>query len=889
MGIFGEVASIIPERLENLLYKYGEVANVYVAACNRKGETLAKFSCNGEECEKIEKIFTPFMRRELISRVVSDGLEDQVIEDTPQENVKVAASAVKQNGRAELVWLFLAQIKDMEPDDTQGEVFVFERQTTMPLFFWAIDVLRDIGTECMHAQYSAAEWKAENRKSLTSSSEMTDNKKRIEVIMELLQQLNSDKAGEYIMQEFLRMTGQYLEIETAHVIKVQADGNRILTQWGEENQLLTQMLEHDNSLFPEGRKPLIISGDTSLKQKIGRQEQDLPYSAMAILPLELDGKQDIFISYFANVPERVWKLEEIQFMKDTIRILQNILERRIHKNSLAYSQASLEDVLENIGCAILVFDIETHELQFMNQKTRLMFPKETLDMGKLEEVRQVLLKEKVYEFCDPIRKTWYEAHRNEIRWRDGRLKAMYSVFDITDKKQYQKRIEQQAYTDFLTGLFNRLCCERDLARTVDEAKKFEEVGALLYLDLDDFKNINDGLGHQYGDILLKRISEEFLNVRGIEETTYRMGGDEFVIIIPPAWYAEHERIIEEIKDIFAKPWALKDGNYYCTMSMGVVSFPDEGDSVAELIKKADLAMYEAKRTGKNRVTRYDSALLSDSNKRLDMEKNMRDATTNGYHEFQIYYQPVIDIQKEGTPCVGAEALIRWNSASMGFVSPADFIPLAEYLGLINPIGNYVLRQACFACKGWNDNGNPEYKVNVNLSVIQLLQNNIVEIVEDTLKETGINPRNLTLEVTESLAINDMERMKGIMRRIRQLGVRIALDDFGTGYSSLNHIREIPLDVIKVDQSFVRDLVEDDYSQSFVKMVAELASTLGVSICVEGIEKYEQYKVLENMKVRLVQGFYFDRPMPKEDFEQKYVFGKSEENRKELREIRGKKQ
>ena len=255
---------------------------------------------------------------------------------------------------------------------------------------------------------------------------------------------------------------------------------------------------------------------------------------------------------------------------------------------------------------------------------------------------------------------------------------------------------------------------------------------------------------------------------------------------------------------------------------------------------------------------------------------MRDATSNGYHEFKIFYQPIVDIQKENTPCVGAEALIRWNSSALGFISPADFIPLAEYLGLINPIGNHVLRQACLACKEWNDMSHPEYKVNVNLSVIQLLQNNIVEIVEDTLKETGLNPRNLTLEVTESLAINDMERMKGIMRRIRTLGVRIALDDFGTGYSSLNHIREIPLDVIKVDQSFVRDLVENEYSQSFVKMVAELASTLGVSICVEGIEKYEQYKVLEDMKVRMVQGYYFDRPMPKADFIEKYVKTSTEE-------------
>lgn len=888
MGMFTDIQSIIPERLEHLLYKYGEVAKIYVAACNRMGETIVKFACSEEEREKIDELFPHSMRNELLGRIADQGLEDQVMEDTAQPDIKVAASAVKQNGRTELVWLFLAQIQGGDAGDNAGEGVSFDRQTTMPLFFWAIDVLRDIGTECIQAQHSVAEWKAENKRSLSSASEMTDNMKRMELIMELLQHLDSDKAIEYIMQEFLHLTGQYLKIDIANIVRVQEGQSVILAQWGEENVILNHMLEQNKISFPEGKKPKILSSDSPLIHQLKEQEGQLPFSAVVMLPVDLEGARNMFVSFFATDTDKVWKLEEIQFMKDTIRILQNILERRIQKNSIASSHASMEEILETIGCAVLVFDSDTHEIQFMNQKTNLMFPKGNLDMKLFEEARQVLMRDKVYEFCDRRRQTWYEAHRNEIRWMDGRPRTMYSIFDVTDKKQYQQKIEQQAYTDFLTGLFNRLCCERDLARTVDEAKKYGETGALLYLDLDDFKNINDGLGHQYGDVLLKRISEAFLKVRGIEETTYRMGGDEFVIIIPPSWYAEHERIIEEIKEIFAKPWALKDSNYYCTMSMGVVTFPDEGDSVADLIKKADLAMYEAKKSGKNRVAKYDSALLSDSNKRLDMEKNMRDATSNGYHEFQIYYQPVIDIQKEGTPCTGAEALIRWNSAAMGFISPADFIPLAEYLGLINPIGNYVLQQACITCKEWNDKGHPEYKVNVNLSVIQLLQNNIVEIVEETIKETGINPRNLTLEVTESLAINDMERMKGIMRRIRQLGVRIALDDFGTGYSSLNHIREIPLDVIKVDQSFVRDLVEDDYSQSFVKMVAELASTLGVSICVEGIEKYEQYKVLEDMKVRLVQGYYFDRPMPKEEFEKKYVLEKPEEKPKALKGTRGKK-
>ena len=367
------------------------------------------------------------------------------------------------------------------------------------------------------------------------------------------------------------------------------------------------------------------------------------------------------------------------------------------------------------------------------------------------------------------------------------------------------------------------------------------------MDLDDFKHINDGLGHQYGDVLLKGISHNLQRISGIESTCYRMGGDEFVILVPPEYYPRFTLIQEEIKEIFAKPWFLKDADYYCTMSMGTVTFPKDGDNVQDLIKKADIAMYDAKKSGKNRVAHYSEQLDSASNTRLDMEKNMRDATIERIEEFEVYYQPVIDIQKEELPCTGAEALVRWNSSELGFLTPGSFIPLAEYLGLISQIGNHVMRMACLECKKWNENGHPDYKVNVNLSVVQLLQNDMVEVIRKTLEETEVNPKNLTLEVTESIAKDDMDRMQKIMDNITK-----------------------SVDVIKVEQTFVKDLAEDSYSQAFIKMVAELANTIGVSICVEGIETEAQYKVLEGMKVRLVQGYYFGKPMSKEAFEEKYV-------------------
>jgi predicted signal transduction protein with EAL and GGDEF domain len=330
------------------------------------------------------------------------------------------------------------------------------------------------------------------------------------------------------------------------------------------------------------------------------------------------------------------------------------------------------------------------------------------------------------------------------------------------------------------------------------------------------------------------------------------------------------RIIDEIRELFSKPWMLKSADCYCTMSMGIVRFPTDGENVDELLQKADIALYDAKYTGKNRIAYYDDTVETTSFKRHDLEKNMRNATRGSFEEFEVYYQPIIDVSCNGEPCVGAEALIRWNSREMGFISPSEFVPLAEYLGLINPIGEYVFREACERCKYWNDMGHPEYKVNVNLSVVQLLQNDIVDKIRKTVEETGIAPQNLTLEVTESLAVNDMSRMQNILGEIRRLGVRVALDDFGTGYSSLNHIRELPLDVIKIDRCFVSDMGKDDFSDAFVRMVSELANAIGANVCVEGVETQKQAEILKKSKIQLLQGFYFGAPMRAAEFERKYL-------------------
>lgn len=881
-GIQVEPATVVQgliddKNLERWQRCFCQVTKVFTCCVNHEGVPLTSFGGDSDEAERIKKLIDKDALRDMLFRVSESTLEDQAIEETAYPNLRQAVVSIKSGGKPIFSWLVFAVLSDVaETEDYEkAPLEDFSSTMTEKEFATIVDVLRAVSEELIHYKISVYDAQAESRRSRFSEKEMKMTLRRTETLTEVVQLLESDDAVEEIMQKLLKAVSEFLDISSAKICRIKTGGQTmdILADWNKEGiaRNFEGTVNQQVPFFLHTKKALVLSGKASLNAEEREDMEERNIKSIIVLPIVINDKINMYACFCEEENERIWQVEEITFLNDAVKILQSILTKRIQKNSLASSYASLETILDNVGGAVYVQDLTTGSILFLNRSMRHTFERE-LKEGTIQDLieSEIRADNGMGEINLPGRERWYELYYTRMNWVDGSPVRLCALYDVTEKKIYQKKIEQQAYTDFLTGLYNRMCCERDLAKYVDEAQRYHKKGALLYLDLDDFKHINDGLGHQYGDVLLKSISHSLQRVEGIRSTCYRMGGDEFVIIIPPGDYEKFEGIIEGIKDIFMKPWYLKDADYYCTMSMGIVEFPESGCMVHDLIKKADIAMYEAKKHGKNRVARYSDSIESKSGKRLDMEKNMRDAATDGYQEFEVYFQPIIDIQKEGQPCTGAEALIRWNSTELGFIPPSEFIPLAEYLGLINPIGNYVLREACKYCKYWNDNGYPNYRVNVNLSVIQLLQTDIVEIVEQTVKESGINPRNLTLEVTESLAINDMERMKEILGSIKQLGVRIALDDFGTGYSSLNHIREIPFDVIKVDQTFIRDLEKDAYAKSFIKMVADLAEAIGVNLCVEGVETKVQYEILSGMRVGLLQGFYFDRPMQRSAFEKKYA-------------------
>ena len=824
------------------------------------------------ECDRVLGLLSQDQIISAVSRVLGKSLEEQVVEDTEYPNVKIATIGVKVSGKPAFCWVICGIL---DSDEDENAVKNFHSVTSEINFNKSVDLLRKASARMYGGLYDDILPKKTEEAGAASTN--GDDLRRYRHMIEMIQLLDSNDKFDSIAAKIITDTAKFVGISHAYMLKlVNADTVELVAEYCREGEYsLEQEFEEIplDTLHSLGDHPTIISHKTQIDPMSRHWLDAMGITGLVAIPI-LKEQTPVMYAFFADtLPEKKWDLDDTKLFADVIRVFQSIFSRRLLKNSLAGSFKSVEAILDNVGSAIYVRDTQSGEILTANKMCRSTFAKEMRN-GMLEELFEKRAKSGIgasyMEVEYEARRRWYDLNTTYIQWVDGRRVSLNSLFDITDKKMYQQKIEQQANNDFLTGLYNRMCCERDLTRYIDEAKTSGRTGAIIYLDLDDFKHINDGLGHQYGDVLLKAISHSLRRIEGIENTCYRMGGDEFVIIIPCDSYPRFAEIQEEIRIVFNKPWFLKGADYYCTASVGIVTFPEDGDTVQDLIKKSDIAMYQAKKSGKNKVSVYTKEADAESSKRLGMEKSMRHATADGYGEFEVYFQPIVDVKKAGNPCVGAEALLRWNSTELGFVSPGEFIPLAEYLGLINPIGNFVLEQACLALKHWNESGHPYYKVNVNLSVVQLLQNDIAETIAEIIERTGINPKNLTLEVTESLAINDMIRMKKILESIKKLGVKIALDDFGTGYSSLNHIREIPIDVIKVDQTFVRNLENDDYAKAFISMIGELAQALGVKICVEGIETAEQYEVLEDMNIHMIQGYYFGRPTTREEFEKKFV-------------------
>lgn len=869
------------EELQYIQDCYAKAAKVFVVCMDAEGEEITEYSGSQEELSFIKSQVDLSFFDLLIQQLKENPYEEQVILDTNCPMVKLTGIAITVERQPVLIWCSYAVVSDgFVSKEEQIRWSHIKTQVTRDELSDRMEVSRVLVRKLFAESFHVMKAKEEAKKSRMAEAKMKMELQKNQAITEILRNLEAEEDFAVIVARILKLAANYLMVSHGNLFRVnhQKECFEILCHWS-EREGENHFLDGEEIAFSQwalnNERPVFISAGMQLPSFSRQKFQEYEIKAIAALPIHVNEQIVMYVNFIESTTARIWNLEDIHFLGDVTKIIQSILEKQTTQKSLADSYVSMTKILENVGSGILVTDKNTDEVLFTNHIVNKIFAEE-LKRGelsaKLRNCKKTNYNSKYVEYYADKQKRWYDLYYTELAWVDGREAVLCAMYDVTAKRNYQKKIEQQANNDFLTGLYNRMRCERDLKKYLLKIKDTKEEASLFFMDLDNFKNINDGLGHQYGDILLQEISNQLRAIPEISKTCYRMGGDEFIILLPTEHFHKKEEILERLMEMFSKPWYLNDVSYYCTMSLGAVDFPRDGQEANDLIKKADIAMYEAKKAGKNRIHCYTEESGSSSMKRFDMEKNMRHSSSEGYHDFIVCYQPIMDAKKGDLPaCKGAEALIRWKHATMGMVSPGEFIPLAEYLGLINPIGTYVLREACKACRSWNELGHPDYKINVNLSVVQLLQNNIVETIRQIVEEIGINPQNLILEVTESLAINDMARMKQVLSEIRKLGIGIALDDFGTGYSSLNHIKEIPLDIIKIDQTFVADIETNEYAKAFIKMISELAATLGLHICVEGIERKEQLEVLKNMEVKFLQGFYFDRAIPLEEFEAKYIF------------------
>jgi diguanylate cyclase (GGDEF)-like protein/PAS domain S-box-containing protein len=450
-----------------------------------------------------------------------------------------------------------------------------------------------------------------------------------------------------------------------------------------------------------------------------------------------------------------------------------------------------------------------------------------------------------------------------IHDRRGEVTGAVMVFhDVSTSRALTLKLAHYAHHDSLTDLPNRALLNDRSTQAITVAQRHHTALAVLYLDLDRFKHINDCLGHLVGDRLLQSVALRLSECVRASDTVSRLGGDEFVILLAEVTNAHDAAVCaDKLLQAVRIPYLMDEHELNVTASIGIAIYPEDGSAVEALLQNADSAMYEAKDRGRNNYQFYRTELNSSATERQTLESDLRHAMRR--HELELHYQPIMQLATGAI--VGAEALIRWHHPTLGLVLPAQFIPIAEESGLIVPIGQWVLREACRQAKTWQDAGLPLLRLAVNISAVELRSNGFVAGVTTILAQTGFDPQRLELELTETFLMQDCKSTAIVLIALKELGVQLALDDFGTGYSSLSYMRRFPINTLKVDQSFVRELTTDADDASVVSAVINMGKSLHMRVVAEGVETRAQCSFLEQHKCSEAQGFHFSRPLKAKGF------------------------
>jgi diguanylate cyclase (GGDEF)-like protein/PAS domain S-box-containing protein len=581
----------------------------------------------------------------------------------------------------------------------------------------------------------------------------------------------------------------------------------------------------------------------------------------------------------------------VSFVNETqhfICFLRDVTERKVAETALKASAASLQTTLDNSPYLAWLKDSEGHYINInkaladyigladvkdvLNKTDYDIWPKGLAEKYRIDDAEIMASRQKRYideQIYDGTKLHWIETFKTPIIDEAGNVIGTTGFSrDITDRKAVADEIHHIAFHDLLTQLPNRQLLMDRLKQALVSSVRMKQIGALLFLDLDHFKTLNDTLGHDFGDLLLQQVANRLVSCVRESDTVARLGGDEFVVLLENVSSSEleaaskAETVAEKILFTLTEPYKLHNVDYQITTSIGITLFGENKQSQEDIIKHADIAMYQAKKSGRNAMRFFDPKMQETINMRAEMERDLHQALNQ--NEFQLYYQ--VQVNSTGL-AFGAEALIRWIHPQKGLIPPIEFIPLAEETGLILPIGRWVLETACMQIKSWeSDSITRGLTISVNVSAKQFNQPDFVVQVQTTVQRYAINPTLLKLELTDSMLADDIGRSIINMVALQAVGVRFELDDFGTGYSSLQYLKQLPISQLKIDQSFVHDIANEISDRAIVQTIVAMAKSLNLEVIAEGVETQEQQQLLiENGCLRF-QGYLFGRPLPIDQFE-----------------------
>lgn len=569
----------------------------------------------------------------------------------------------------------------------------------------------------------------------------------------------------------------------------------------------------------------------------------------------------------------VWQKAVLQGF---IYVHEDITEKKRASVAKHASDARLRAIVDNAADGVYVINPE-QQIIYLNQQGKDMLADpgdETLGKHMLQFISQddveriqaqfsrVLEQGRVRIEAELIRHDGQKlpVEVNAVRLPDGNVYA--ACRDITERKNYEAQLEHQANHDPLTGLANRMLLNDRLEQALVYATRSKRQVAVMLLDLDRFKMVNDGMGHEIGDSLLRIIAERLESNMRRGDTVARLGGDEFMIVMSDmAAESDAVNMASELLELVEAPIRVGTREMIVTASIGISLYPRDGETASILVKNADVAMYRSKEGGSNNFRFYSPEMNELLLERIDLEVRLRRALELG--EFVLHYQPQVSLVDGAI--IGVEALIRWRHPELGMVPPIRFIPLAEETGLIVRIGEWVIDTACAQLRAWQDSGLPDLQIAINVSARQFQQQNLVSLVKEALERHAVKPEKLEVELTESVLMADPEATVNTLHEFKKIGVTLALDDFGTGYSSLNYLKQFPIDKLKIDQSFVRDVTVDEDDASIALSIINLAHNLKRTVIAEGVETREQFQFLYENDCDEMQGYWYARPMPAEKF------------------------